>query len=96
MSKNLSEAVKNPERYLADRKETLELYLAYKKSDEYKKSPDRRLKEILTRFQAESGYNDIFIPAMKRLSGDYKKHHDDLLKANEIFLKEYGDRLSDE
>ena len=96
MSANLSEAVKNPERYLADRKETIELYLAYKNSDEYKKSPDHRLKEILTRFQTESGYHDIFIPAMKRLSGSYQKYHDDMLRANEIFLKEYGDRLGEQ
>ncbi len=95
MSKNLSEAVKNPEQYLADRKETLELYLAYKASDEYRQSPDYRLKEILTRFQSESGYNEIFIPAMKRLSGDYKQYHDDLIRANEIFAAEYDGRLTD-
>lgn len=93
MENNLAEAVKNPEQYIADRKETFELYLAYKKSEEYKQSPDFRLKEVLTQFQAESGYNDIFIPAMTRLSGTYKKYHDDLMKANEIFMKEYGDRL---
>lgn len=68
MANNLSEAVKNPEQYLGDRKETLELYLAYRKSDEYKQSLDFGLKEILVQFQAESGYNDIFIPAMRRLS----------------------------
>jgi hypothetical protein len=95
MSKNLSEAVKNPEQYLSDRKETLELYLAYKESDEYRQSPDYKLKEILTRFHAESGYNEIFIPAIKRLSGTYKAYHDDLIRANEIFMAEYGDRLND-
>lgn len=95
MSKNLSEAVRNPEQYLADRKETFELYLAYKKSDEYKQSPEYKLKEILTQFQTESGYNDIFIPAMKRLSDTYKKYHNDLMKANEIFMKKYGHILNE-
>jgi DNA-binding transcriptional MerR regulator len=93
MANNISEAVKNPEQYLVDKKEILEMYLSNIKSDEYKQSPAFKSKELLTQFQAESGYNDIFIPAMKRLSDSYKKYHDALMKANEIFLKEYGDSI---
>jgi DNA-binding transcriptional MerR regulator len=93
MDKNIAEAIKNPEQYMDDNKETIERYLAYKESDEYKQSPSFRLREVLAQFQAENGYNNIFIPAMKRLSGTYKKYHDDLIKANGIFIKKYGDRL---
>jgi DNA-binding transcriptional MerR regulator len=91
--KNFAEAIRDPKQYMADRKEILEMYMAYKKSDEYKESSDYRLKEVLTQFQVQSGYNDVFIPAMKELSESYKKYHDGLMKANALFIEAYGDAL---
>ena len=46
----------------------LEQYRAVAESEEYKASPAYRLQECLKQFQRESGYNDVFIPAMQRLS----------------------------
>lgn len=94
ISKNISEAVNNTEQYMADNKETLEQYMEYMKSDEYKQSIAFRMKEYLTQFNKQSGYNDVFIPAMIRLSSSYKKYYDDLMKANEVFLKKYGDKVN--
>ena len=93
ISKSRSEAIHNTEQYLIENKDVIEQYLEYKKSEEYKQSPAYSLKEILTQFNNQSGYDDVFIPAMKRLSSSYRQYHNDLLKANDIFVKEYGDTL---
>lgn len=37
-------------------------------------------------FQKESGYNDVFIPAMRRLSPSYGAYYKALEEANEVFL----------
>ena len=91
--KSRCEAIQNTEQYLADNKDMLVQYMEYIKSDEYKQSPAYSLKEFLTQFNNQSGYNDVFIPAMKVLSSSYRQYHDDLLKANDIFIKQYGDTL---
>ena len=93
ITKSRSEAVHNAEQFLADNKDLLEQYLDYRKSDEYKQSPAFSLKELLTQFNNQSGYYDVFVPAMRRLSSSYKQYHDDLLKANDIFAKKYGDNF---
>ena len=51
----------------------LEQYRAVAESEEYKASPAYRLQEYLKQFQRESGYNDVFIPAMQRLGLEMKK-----------------------
>ena len=37
----------------------------------------------------ESGYNDVFIPAMQRLSPAYCEYHKSLQAANEVFLRHF-------
>ena len=39
--------------------------------------------------QSESGYNDVFIPAMQRLSPAYREYHKSLQAANEVFLRHF-------
>lgn len=80
-------AVQNAEQYMSDNKEMLEQYIAFKKSDEYKQSSAYKLQELFKQFNSESGYNDIFIPAMQRLSKSYREHSEALQKANEVFLR---------
>ena len=56
----------------------LEQYRAVAESEEYKASPAYRLQEYLKQFQRESGYNDVFISAMQRLSPAYREYHKSL------------------
>ena len=91
--KSRCEAIQNTEQYLADNKDMLVQYMEYIQSDEYKQSPAYSLKEFLTQFNNQSGYNEVFIPAMKVLSTSYRQYHNDLLKANDIFIQQYGDTL---
>ncbi len=86
-NESITAAVQDPEQYLKDNKEMLEQYEAIKASDEYKITPTYRLQELLAQLNKENGYNDIFIPAMQRLSSSYRKYYEKLIKANEIFLE---------
>lgn len=84
-----SGAIHETEKYVADNNEKIESYIAYKKSEEYKSTPAYSLEKALRQFNSISGYNDIFIPAMCQLSESYRKYHEELLAANEIFLQKY-------
>ena len=68
---------------------TIETYMAYKQTAEYRASEVYRLEETLRQFNSASGYNDIFIPAMCRLSDSYRTYHEALQLANEKFLQQY-------
>lgn len=60
-----------------------------KESAEYQSSPYGQLMEAMRSFGKTSGYNDIFIPAMRRVSPTYEKYYQNLLKANEVFGERY-------
>ena len=89
ISSNINEAVQNPEKFLEDNREIIEKYMAYKESDEYKASDTYRLQESFRQFGRVSGYNDIFIPAMCRLSKPYHEYHEALERSNEKLMQEY-------
>ena len=89
MSVSMREAVQDPEKFLEKNREIIEIYQAYKKSDEYKASPAYRLEESLRQFGKLSGYNDIFIPAMCRLSQPYREYQEKSKKADEKLMQEY-------
>ena len=89
VSVSMREAVQDPEKFLEENREIIENYQAYKKSDEYKASPACRLEESLRQFGKLSGYNDIFIPAMCRLSQSYREYQEKSKKADEKLMQEY-------
>ena len=85
---NLEKAIQNPEQYIANNKKTLSTYSLVKRTRLYKRSPAYRLQELLKTFCEESGYNDVFIPAMQRLSSTYREYHAALEKADRVFREE--------
>jgi DNA-binding transcriptional MerR regulator len=89
ISTNLKKSFDNPEQFMADNKETLEWYIAYKNSDEYKNSPACKLMTLMREFGSTSGYYDIFIPAMRALSSSYNEYQKQLEIANEQMVKQY-------
>lgn len=86
---SVAAAIQDPEQYLKDNMEVLERYEKIKASDAYKNTPGYRFQELFAQLNRENGYNDIFIPAMRRLSSSYREYYEKLLKANEAFLKSY-------
>ena len=43
----------------------------------------------MKRLQMESGYNDVFIPAMQRLSPAYGEYYKTLQAANGVFQRHF-------
>lgn len=89
MLENVKLAVEQPDDFLSRNRETLEWYLAYKQSDEYKSSPACQLLALMRDFYTASGYYDIFIPAMKQLSEVYAQYSHQLELANKKFLERF-------
>jgi len=89
VSDAMRDAVYDFEKYYEENKEVLEQYIEYKKTEEYKKSDAARLMELFRRFCETSGYYDIFIPAMRKLSPEYNDYYIKLIKANEKFLEKH-------
>lgn len=83
------DSVEDPDGFLADNRALLDWYLAYKQSDAYRESPAGKLTEYLRDFQRTSGYNTVFIPAMRRLSASYAAYYRQLEYANEKLLVQY-------
>ncbi len=81
----LSAAMANPQEFAEANRDMLKQYQAVLDSEEYRQSPAGRLKECLQQFQSESGYQDVFIPAMLRLSPAYREYYNSLQKANDVF-----------
>lgn len=86
---NVKNAMQDIERFVSDNKTFLESYMAYKETEEYKQSPAYELQEYFKKLNKENGYNDVFIPAMKKLSSKYREYCDTLEKANRAFLEKY-------
>ena len=88
-AENIKENVENPENFLANNKEFIEQYIEYKLSDEYKNSPIGKIAEVTKEFNKLSGYNDVFISAMKELSDSYSEYYSHLEDANKKLIELY-------
>lgn len=89
MIESTKKSIENPDDFLSTNKEMLEQYLAYKLSDEYKNSPTFKIMELMKEFNSTSGYYDVFIPALKKLSSSYFEYHQQIEIANEKLLAQY-------
>lgn len=83
--------IENHEEFLDEYSEMIKQYQAFKESSEYQSSPYGQLMEAMKSFGQTSGYNDIFIPAMRKLSPSYEEYYQNLLKANEVFKERHPD-----
>lgn len=87
------QSFENMEDFLEDYSEIIEKYQIFKKSEEYESSPYGKLMEIMESFGETSGYNNTFIPAMRKLSPSYEDYYQRLIKANEMFIKKFPDTI---
>ena len=83
------ENIKNIDEFVRKNKEILDQYNEYKKTEEFKNSPANRLMELMKQVCATNGYYEKFIPAMRKLSPLYNEHYEQMIKANEQFIKNY-------
>ena len=77
-------------KYLAENKEVIEQYRQIKESSEYQSTIAYQFEEKLKQFQSVIGYNDVFIPTMRRLSPSYDEYYQQLEQANEKFLQMFS------
>ncbi len=89
MTTALQQAVNDTDAYIVEHRESLEQYIAYRQSEEYRNSPAYRLQEQLRTALQSGGYNDVFLPAMERLSNSYRAYRKALHIANETLLARY-------
>lgn len=82
-------SVEDPEAFFGENRETVEWYLAYRQSEEYRNSAAGRWMECMRDFQKASGYTEVFLPAMRRLSASYAEYCRRIEEANERFLERY-------
>ena len=87
-------ALQNLDEFVRNHKKVLDDYQKYRQTEEYQNSPACRLMETMKQICAANGYDDTFIPAMRKLSPLYNEHYEQLLKANEQFTKSYPEYLT--
>lgn len=83
------DAMQDIDAFMEENKEKIDEYQSIKQTDEFKNSPAYRLMELMKEFCATSGYYDVFIPAMRKLSPMYNEYYELMLAANEKFVKEH-------
>ena len=84
-------AYDHPETFLEENRDMLQSYIDYKKSDEYQQSSVGKLMQLMRDFQRSSGYNDVFLPAMKVLSPKYSAYYEKIEYANQKLLETFPD-----
>jgi len=71
LSRGMRDIVEDLDAFFAAHQAELAVYAQYRQSDAFRQSPAYRFKAALEAILHQSGYNDIFLPAMERLSPDY-------------------------
>ena len=80
-------AAADPQNWLEENEELVRQYAAFKQSAAYRASPAGKIEDYLRAFCQESGYNDVFIPALRRLSPAYDAYQRRLISANDAFSR---------
>lgn len=86
-------AIQNIDEFVKSNKSVLEEYKKYRKTEEYKNSLAFRFMEYMKQICATNGYYDTFIPAMRKLSPLYNEYYEQMLEANEKFVRSYPEYL---
>ena len=80
-------AATDPQNWLEENEELVRQYAVFKQSAAYRASPAGKIEDYLRAFCQESGYNDVFIPALRRLSPAYDAYQRRLIAANDAFSR---------
>ena len=87
------DAMQDINAFVDNNKEILDAYHNFKQTEEYKSSPAYQLMELMKEFCSSNGYYDVFIPAMRRLSPLYNEYYEQMLRANEEFIKKHPEYI---
>ena len=87
------DAMQDINAFVDNNKEILDAYHNFKQTEEYKSSPAYQFMELMKEFCSSNGYYDVFIPAMRRLSPLYNEYYEQMLRANEEFIKKHPEYI---
>ncbi len=87
MSINMQDVYRDFELYWEKNKEVITKYAEFKKSNEYPNSIMAKFMNLFRKFGETSGYYEVFIPAMRKLSPEYDCYYVNMLKASEKLLQ---------
>lgn len=88
---NMQSAFDDFDTYWEDNKDNIIQYAEFKKTDKYQNSVMARLMDLFRKFGETSGYYDVFIPAMRRLSPAYDLYYKKMMEANEKLIQKIPD-----
>ncbi|MBE6114350.1 MAG: MerR family transcriptional regulator [Erysipelotrichaceae bacterium] len=86
---NQEDALKDIEAFMLNNSQIIEDYYRIKQTEEYMNTPAYRLMVYMKSICTNSGYYDIFIPAMRKLSPTYNAYYNQLMEANKKFIEIY-------
>lgn len=77
----------DPAAWLRQNGDLIAQYVACKQTEAYRLSPAGQRESTLKDLCRESGYNERFLPALRRLSPAYNAYYERLCAANELFTQ---------
>lgn len=86
---SMEQAISQTARYMDKNADMIREYQALLNSEEFRASPAYKLRQAMQDFCRASGYWDVFLPALRRLSPAYDSYQAQLARANEEFLRRY-------
>jgi len=92
---NQKQAYQNIDKFVEENKEVLDEYYRIRQTEEFKQTPGYRFMELMKEFCQTTGYYDVFIPAMRRLSPVYNEYYEQMLEANEVFVKNHPEYVQE-
>ena len=81
------ESIENPEKFLEEQSQIIKRYRVFKDSNQYKNSSYEKITSAMRQFAETSGYNEVFIPSMRKLSPSYEDYYQKLVRASEVFIE---------
>lgn len=87
LHKNKINAIANIELWLEENKDSISQYEAYKKSEEYQNSPLKQVHDKLQNYMIENNYYEVAIPLIRAFSKSYDAYYQQLIKANDTYVK---------
>jgi len=86
LSVHLQKAYEDFDAYWENHKDALKQYAEFRLSEEYADSETAQLMNWFRKFAEASGYYEIFIPTMRKLSPSYDRYYKRMLEANEQLI----------
>ncbi len=94
VSVNIQSAYADFDAFWENNKDSIAQYLDFKNTSEYQNSAMAQLMDLFRKFGETSGYYDVFIPMMRKLSPSYDAYYRKMLEANAKLMQKMSHAIS--